>query len=599
MNISREIGKFATIFVHVSYMQIVLQLLTIIGSITLFLYGLSLLSGGLQKVTGEKLKSSFASMTNNPFQRVATGFAATAVIQSSRSTTIMIVSLVNAGILTLSQAIGVIMGANMGTTLSSWVIAVFGFSLNISVVIFAIFAIGFILYQNKKRPRLKDLGELIIGFSLFFIGFAILRDTGSALLDSIDTSGLESFLNIMAGPINLSIVIFMVLGALLTICCKSSAVSMSVIMILASIGIINFDIAAGMVIGENMGATVAANFAASVGNTTSKRAALAHTLFNAFGLVWAICLFRPFLSLSGAIVSSVLGLPNPNDIALATATGSGEPALSMVYGVTMIYTLFNLINALVLVWFIPKIEELVSVLIPTKAAEESYHLQYISGGHLSTAELSMDEVQHEIINFANICHKGFSYVRDAVNAGNGDVFAEFKAKLDRYEVISDNMESEISAFLSEVSKNEVSEATSKKIKKAYKIIGEMESLGDSGEAIGRAIQRAYDINKKFDKDILERLNKMIDLVDDAYKAMIENLSVPQKELGNIDNAVDAEARIDNYRNELREEHMKNLGDNPEYDHQLGMVFMDITSELEKIGDFIINISEVQLGKKEF
>ncbi len=579
-------------------MQIVLQVLTLIGSITLFLYGLGLLSGGLQKIAGNKLRSSLASMTNNPFQRVSTGIAATAAIQSSTSTTIMIVSLVNAGLLTLSQAIGLIIGANIGTTFSSWVIAIFGFSLNISAVAFAILAIGFILYRNKKNHTVKDIGELIIGFSLFFIAFGVLRQTGTELLKNVEPLSLHSFLNIMAGPINLSIVIFLLIGALLTICFKSSAVTMSIIMILSTLGIINFDIAAGMVLGDNIGATVAANIAASVGNTTAKRAALAHTLFNTFGLVWAICLFRPFLNLAGIVSSSLFGLSNPNEIQLGAAAGSRELALSLVYGVTILHTLFNLINAIVLVWFIPKIEELVSRFIPSNTVEESYHLQYISGGPLSTAELSMDEVQHEIINFANICHKGFSYVREAINAKNSDAFSELKAKLDRYEEISDNMEAEISTYLNEVSKNEVSEATSRKIKKAYKIIGEMESLGDSGEAIGRTIQRAYDLNKKFSNELLERLNTMVELVEDAYQAMIDNLSVPPAELKNIDNAAKAETRINDYRNALREEHMINLGENPAYDHQSGMIFMDISSELEKIGDFIINISEIQLGKKE-
>lgn len=580
-------------------MQLTLQLLTLLGSVTLFLFGLSLLSGGLQKVAGDGLRAFLASMTSNPFKRILTGIGVTASIQSSTATTVMVVSFVNAGLLTLAQAIGVIMGANIGTTVTSWIMAVFGFSFDMATFAFPLVAVGYILSQNKRKAKIRDIGSIIIGFALFFIGFANLRSTAGTLLDGLDLSSLNSLTHLMVGPLNASVPLFVLIGTLLTICFQSSAATMAIVMLLVTTGIIPFEIAAAMILGENIGTTVAANIAASVGNTASRRAAMAHTVFNVFGVIWVVSIFRPFLRLVGRLVENVFGLPNP---LIADLTDAAEPEqirLSLLYSVTTMHTFFNLVNTCILVWFIPKIEALVSKIVPAKEDEDSINrLKYISLGPLSTAELSMDQAKHEIIHFSEISHKGFLYLREAINADGADLFAQKREKLDKYEAIADRMEFEIADYLGKVAREEVSEHTKVKIRETYKIIGELESLGDSGEAIGRMIQRLFNLKKTFSPELLTRLNTLWDLVETSYRVMMENLATPSSKLSQIDNAFDAETAINLYRDRLRTEHLSNVGDNPAYDYQTGVIYMDIASELEKMGDFIINISEAQIAKRK-
>ncbi|MGN0195988.1 MAG: Na/Pi cotransporter family protein [Candidatus Cryptobacteroides sp.] len=579
-------------------MQIFIQILTLLGAVTLFLFGLSLLSGGLQKVAGDGLRSFLASMTSNPFKRIVTGVGVTAVIQSSTATTIMVVSFVNAGLLTLAQAIGVIMGANIGTTVTSWIMAVFGFSYDISTISFPLIALGFLMMQSRKNQKIKDLGEIIIGFALFFIGFAKLKATASVLLDGIDLSVLQAWTDIHLGPLNVSVLLFLLLGTILTICFQSSAATMAIIMLLITTGVIPFKMAAAMILGENIGTTIAANIAASVGNTASKRAAMAHTVFNVFGVVWVLCVFPWFLSLIGKLVSS-FGLYDPNYADLTDAANADRVAASLLYSVTTMHTLFNITNTLILIWFIPQIEKVVSWIIPSKGEEEVYRLKYIAGGPLSTAELSLDEAKQEIIHFATICRKGFRYVRNAITETDNDKFAEEREKLIKYEGITDRIEYEIASYLNEVSKGEISEKSSLRIKGMYKIIGELESLGDSGEAIGRMVQRRIDHGKSFSEEQLKKLGRMMDLVDAAYDVMIRNLSTPYYDLKDISNAQDAEYNINECRNNLREEHILNIEENPQYNYQTGVFYMDIVAELEKMGDFMINISEAQISENAY
>ena len=578
-------------------MQILVQILTLLGAVMLFLFGLSLLSGGLQKVAGDGLRSFLASMTSNAFKRLLTGIGVTAAIQSSTATTIMVVSFVNAGLLTLAQAIGVIMGANIGTTVTSWIMALFGFSYDISTISFPLIALGFVLMQNKKNKKIKDLGEIIIGFALFFVGFAKLKATAGVLLDSIDLSGLQAWTNLCLGPVNVSVLLFLLIGTVLTICFQSSAATMAIIMLLITTGVIPFKMAAAMILGENIGTTIAANVAASVGNTTSKRAAMAHTVFNVFGVFWVLCIFPWFLQLIGHIISSV-GLPDPNTADLTDVSNAENIKSSLLYSVTTMHTLFNLTNTCILIWFIHQIERIVSWIIPAKENEgEVFRLKYIHGGPLSTAELSLNEAKQEILHFATICRKGFGYVRDAVNETDNEKFEELRQKLIKYEDITDRIEYEIASYLNEVSKGDISETASRRIKSMYKIIGELESLGDSGEAIGRMLQRRIDHGKTFDDDQMKRLERMMDCVSAAYDAMVENLGVNDALLKDISNATNAEYNINECRNTLREEHILNIEENPQYNYQTGVFYMDIVQEMEKMGDFIINVSEALLDKK--
>ncbi len=570
-------------------MQLFLQILTLLGAVTLFLFGLSLLSGGLQKVAGDGMRSFLASMTSNAFKRLVTGVGITALIQSSTATTIMVVSFVNAGLLTLAQAIGVIMGANIGTTVTSWIMALFGFSYDISTISFPLIAFGFVLMQCKNQ-KTRDLGEIIIGFALFFVGFAKLKGTASVLLESIDLSGLQALTNITVGPINISVLLFLLIGTVLTICFQSSAATMAIIMLLITTGVIPFKMAAAMILGENIGTTIAANIAASVGNTTSKRAAMAHTVFNLFGVFWVLCIFPLFLKLIGTIISS-FGLPDPNTADLTDTANAENIRSSLLYSVTTMHTLFNLTNTLILIWFIPQIEKIVSWIIPSKNEEEVFRLKYIQGGPLSTAELSLDEAQHEIVHLATICRKDFDYVRQAVNETSINKFEDLREKLVKYEQITDRVEYEIAAYLNEVSQGDISEKASARIKGMYRMIGEMESLGDSGEAIGRMLQRRNDHDKTFDENMLKRLNRMMDNVSVALDVMIDNLS--KSVLKDIRNATYAEYNINECRNTLREEHILNVEENPDYNYQTGIFYMDIIQEMEKMGDFIINVSEAQ------
>ena len=568
----------------------ILQILTLLGAVTLFLFGLSLLSGGLQKVAGDGLRSFLASMTSNPFKQIITGMGVTAAIQSSTATTILVVSFVNAGLLVLGQAIGVIMGANIGTTVTSWIMAVFGFSFNMADFAFPLFLVGFFLRGNKKNQKYRDIGEIIIGFCLFFIGFAQLRSTAQVLI----TPEKLGFLQAWTGLGGWSIAIFLMISIVMTVCFQSSAATMAIIMILVTTGVIPFRLAAAMILGENIGTTIAANVAASVGNLAAKRTAFSHTVFNLFGVFWVLCIFPLFLRLVGHIVT-LFGLPDPNTADLTDASNAEIISTSLLYSVCTMHTLFNVTNVLVLVWFIPLIEKFVTAIFPAKEGEgEVYRLKYISGGPLSTAELSLEEANKEIIYFGEICYKGFGYIRNAINEQDADQFEELRAKLVKYEEITDNIEREIAAYLNEVSRGELSERSSMRIKGMYKIIGEMESLGDSGESISRMLQRARTHGKFFDEELITRLNRMLDNVDEAYRAMLENLKAPYGTLKDITNAEHAEDHINECRNTLREEHIVNIEENPDYNYQTGVFYIDIVSELEKIGDFIINISQAKI-----
>lgn len=578
-------------------MQIFLQILTLLGAVALFLFGLNLLSGGLQKVAGDGLRSFLASMTSNPFKRILTGIGVTAVIQSSTATTIMVVSFVNAGLLTLAQAIGVIMGANIGTTVTSWMMAIFGFSYDISTLSLPLIALGFLIMQLKGKKN-RDIGEIIIGFALFFVGFAKLRSTAGALLDPASFSFLQSWIDIHVGPFNVSVLLFLLLGTVLTVCFQSSAATMAIIMLLITQGIIPFKMAAAMILGENIGTTIAANVAASIGNTTSKRAAMAHTVFNVFGVAWVLALFPWFLRIVGSIVSS-FDYPNPNTVDFTAGSGNLAEAAcsSLLYSVTTMHTLFNIINTCILVWFIPQIGKIVSWIIPQKKEDEVFRLKYIQGGPLSTPELSLVEAKQEIIHFAEICHREIGFIRTVVKPSGEDVFNSANEKLVKYEDITDKIEYEIASYLNEVSKGEISSDSAIRIKSMYRIIGELESIGDSGEAIGRIMKRTIDHGKSFDEDKIKKLDRMLDLVDTAFEAMTDNLKSPDVFLKDITNSEEAECNINDYRNILREEQILGI-EKDGYDYKTGVFYIDIVQELEKIGDFIINISQSLLEHNE-
>lgn len=563
----------------------VLQIFTLIGALGMFLYGMNFMSAGLQKASGDKLRGILTSMTSNPFKRVLTGLGITALVQSSSATTVLVVSFVNAGLLTLVQAVGIIMGANIGTTLTAWVTAV-GFSVDISAFSVPLMILGFLLTSSKKQNN-RNIGEFIVGFALMFLGLSFMKSSAGAILSNKEA--MVAFFSHFTEFGFWSDIIFLLAGTILTIVLQASSATMAITMLLTTSGLIDFELACAMVLGENIGTTITANMAASVGNTAAKRAALAHTLFNVFGVIWMLIVFKPFLRLVGVVMETV-GFYNPLSIDLTTP----EAGPTLLYGISMLHTLFNITNTMILIWFAPTIVKIVEKLIktPKNSEDEAFRLKYIDAGRIAAPEFASEQATKEIIHFAQICRNGLSYAREAISETDPDKFEELRKKLVKYEEISDRIEYEIATFLNAISAQEISMSTSYQIKSMYKIIGELESLGDSGESISRILSRKNIHKKEFDAENIKHLNGMIDLVDEAYAVMIENLNAYYS--GNLDeirNAYDAEDRINVMRNNLREQAIEEVEGGDSTSYLTSVYYLDIVSELEKMGDFMINVSQ--------
>ncbi len=566
----------------------ILQIFTLLGALGMFLYGMNLMSSGLQKAAGDRLRGFLSAMTSNPFKRVMTGLGITAVIQSSSATTVMVVSFVNAGLLTLAQAIGVIMGANIGTTVTAWLVAWLGFKADISILAVPLMLLGF-LFSNSKKSQRRNIGELVVGFSLLFLGLSFMKES---VPDLKETPQVLEFVKQWSGHGFGSVLIFLGFGTVLTLVLQSSSATMAITLIMLSMGWIPFNMACAMVLGENIGTTITANIAASVGNALAKRAAMSHTIFNVFGVIWALILFRPFLAMVGNIIE-LFGLPNPAAAGFAVSDPASAEGTAALYGLSMLHTLFNSINTLILIWFTGLIEKAVTWIIraPANKEEDVFRLKYIEAGPIATPELAIEQTFNEIIHFAQISRNGLGYVRSAINEKDPDKFEELRGKLVKYEETSDRIEYEIATFLNAVSGEEISQKTSMQIKAMYKIIGELESLGDSGEAISRILSRRNIHNKTFDQEVLVRLGRLVDEVDAAYEVMINNLKAAfEGNLPDIMNAYEAEDRINTLRNNLRDEEIDDV-ENSRKNWQTSVYYMDIVSELEKMGDFMINVSQ--------
>ena len=567
----------------------ILQVFTLLGALGMFLYGMNLMSSGLQKAAGERLRGFLSAMTSNPLKGVLTGMGITAVIQSSSATTVMVVSFVNAGLLTLVQAIGVIMGANIGTTITAWMVAFLGFKADISILAIPLMLFGF-LFSNSKKDQHKNIGELIVGFCLLFLGLSFMKES---VPDLRQTPEVLEFVSTWSAHGFGSVLLFLLFGTILTLVLQSSSATMAITLIMLSMGWIPFGMACAMVLGENIGTTITANIAASIGNTQAKRAAMSHTIFNVFGVLWALILFNPFLRLVGLITEKLFGLPNPAAEGFSVPGPTSPEGTAALYGLSMLHTLFNMTNTLILVWFTGLIGKAVSWIIrtPENQEKEVFRLKYISAGPLATPELSVDQAFDEIIHFAQISKNGAAYAKEAINEADTDKFEELRAKFVKYEEISDRIEYEIATFLNGVSAEEISESTSVKIKAMYKIVGELESLGDSGETISRILSRKNIHKKVFDADTIKNLNMMADAVSQAYDAMIDNLVAAHKgELVNIANAYNAEDRLNTLRNNFRDAVIEEI-DNGGKNYQTSGYYMDILNEFERMGDFMINVSQ--------
>ena len=567
----------------------ILQVFTLLGALGMFLYGMNLMSSGLQKAAGERLRGFLSAMTSNPLKGVLTGMGITAIIQSSSATTVMVVSFVNAGLLTLVQAIGVIMGANIGTTITAWMVAFLGFKADISILAIPLMLFGF-LFSNSKKDQRKNIGELIVGFCLLFLGLSFMKES---VPDLRQTPEVLEFVSTWSSHGFGSVLLFLLFGTILTLVLQSSSATMAITLIMLSMGWIPFGMACAMVLGENIGTTITANIAASIGNTQAKRAAMSHTIFNVFGVLWALILFNPFLRLVGLVTEKLFGLPNPAAEGFSVPGPTSPEGTAALYGLSMLHTLFNMTNTLVLVWFTGLIGKAVSWIIraPENQEKEVFRLKYISAGPLATPELSVDQAFDEIIHFAQISKNGAAYAKEAINEADTDKFEDLRSKLVKYEEISDRIEYEIATFLNGVSAEEISESTSIKIKAMYKIVGELESLGDSGESISRILSRKNIHKKVFDADTVKNLNMMADAVSEAYDAMIANLVAAHKgELVNIANAYNAEDRLNTLRNNYRDVVIEEI-DNGGKNYQTSVYYMDILNEFERMGDFMINVSQ--------
>ena len=568
-----------------------LQLFTLLGALGMFLYGMNIMSAGLQKAAGNRLRGILAAITSNPLKGVATGVGITSIIQSSSATTVMVVGFVNAGLLTLAQAVGVIMGANIGTTVTAWLVSFLGFKADISILAVPLMALGFVMSLSKK-DKYRNMSEVIIGFSLLFLGLSLMK---SSVPDLRQTPEVLQFITQWTDLGFGSVLIFLLVGTILTLVLQSSSATMALTLIMLSMGWIPFTAAAAMVLGENIGTTITANIAASIGNSNARRAALAHTFFNLFGVVWALILFTPFLALVGKMIVWIFGLPNPTEIVFTAGLDStSNEATAALYGVSMLHTLFNLFNTCILIWFTPLIVKAVSACIKAKPEvdDSKVKLKFINAGHIGTAELAIGQANKEIVHFAQISRNGLDYIRQAVHAATDEDFEIYRKKLVKYEEIADRIEYEIGTFLNALPQEDLSEETRVKTKRMYKIINELESLGDSGEAISRILSRRNIHGKRFTDKNVEKIDTMIDLIDKAYVVMIENLSVKEFTQENLRRAIDCEIEINEMRNTLREEEILRIEQN-ESSYQSSVYYLDIISEFERMGDFMINISEAR------
>lgn len=558
-------------------MQVVTGLLQLLGALGIFLYGMKMLSESLQKVAGDRMRSLLSSMTSNRFKGILTSVAVTATIQSSSATSVMVVSFVNAGLLSLLQAAGVIMGANIGTTVTAWIISLLGFKVDISVL--AIPVIGLTLpFLFSKRPGRRAYGELTFGFALLFMGLEYLKNSVPDLAEYPELlRSLSSFSSYGVW----SVLFFLLIGTLLTVIVQSSSATVALTLIMCSNGWMGFDMAAAMVLGENIGTTITANIAAMVGNVSSRRAAMFHTLFNVCGVIWAI-IFFPLLLRFVAWMVSLGGNPSP-------LMAGGEASIPI--GISLFHSTFNILNTLLLVWFTPQLVHLTTRIIPQRgdADDEIFRLKYIGIGMLSTGELSIVQAKKETIAYACRTYRMFGMVKDLFATQDEKEFKRISERINKYESISDRMEVEIAEYLGQVNATELSEEGIAMLQGVLKIIDDTESIADYCENINLLLLRKRDERIWFNEHIVENVTQMFTLVDDAFEAMRSNLEGDFQSV-DLTTAYEREDRINQFRNLVKREHIGKI-EKGIYTYQAGILFMDIISQCERMGDSIVNISE--------
>lgn len=537
----------------------------------MFLYGMKIMSEGLEKFAGDKLRNVLAAMTKNRFMGVITGVLVTALVQSSSATTVMVVSFVNAGLMTLAQSIGVIMGANIGTTVTAWIIAKVGFKVSIAAFAIPLLAFGMPLLFSKYSKR-KSIGEFIFGFSFLFMGLNFLQVAATELNINDLVAGMLATIN---SDSFLVILLFVIVGALVTMVVQASAATMAITMMLFDMHIpgFGFEQAAALAMGQNIGTTITAFMASLTANTEARRASLAHMFFNVFGVVAILCIFYPTCNAISWFVADVMGVEN-NDL----------------YKLTTFHTAFNIFNTIVLIGFVKQIEAFVCRVLPKKDQDDDQHrLRFISAGLLSTAELSLFEAQKEVTNFAQRCHRMFGFVVQLLDTEKDEDFNKLYSRVEKYERITDDMELEIANYLRKVGEGRLSNESKIRIQQMYKQITELESVGDSCCNLARTLNRRRQNSKdQFTKEQMEHMRFILNLVDGSLDEMVRIVDFSNPKPDNINRSLNLENEINNYRSQLKSQNMHDINDGA-YSYQLGVYYMDFIAECEKLGDYVVNV----------
>lgn len=558
----------------------------LIGALALLMFGMKTMSDSLQKMAGPQLRHVLGTMTTNRLTGILSGMLITAAVQSSTATTVMTVSFVNAGLLTLAQAISVIMGANIGTTLTAWIMSA-GFSFNITDFVWPAFFIAIILIYSKKR---KIIGDFIFGISFMFLGLGTLRQTGIDMDLAHNQPVLEFFASFDPHSFQTTIT-FLIIGSILTMCVQSSAAVMAITMILCSTGVLPIYQGIALVMGENIGTTVTSNVAALTANTQARRAAMAHMVFNIFGVLWILCVFRPFIHL----VCSWVGY---DDMMEKTDPHFVANAAKLSFVLAAFHTTFNLSNTFILVWFIPQIEKLVCKIIRPKknTDEDDFRLRFIQSGIMKTPEISVLEAQKEIHCFAERIQRMFGMVKTLLGETNEEKFVKLYSRIEKYEGISDSMEIEIAKYLDQVSDSHLSDETKAKIRAMLREISEIESIGDSCFNIARTLNRRFKGKEDFITSQYEHMHQMMELTDNALTQMNITL-VGHKGDNDANLSFNIENEINNYRNQLKSQNINDVN-NHLYTYAIGTMYMDIIQECEKLGDYVVNVVEARMGVRQ-
>lgn len=555
----------------------------ILGSLALLIYGMKVMSEALQKMAGSQLRHILGAMTTNRFTGMLTGTFITCAVQSSSATTVMTVSFVNAGLLTLAQAISVIMGANIGTTLTAWIMSL-GFNVDLTLVVFPAFFLGIILIYSKRR---RYVGDFLFGIAFLFFALVLLSSAGKALDLEHNPAAIEFFKSFDTSS-HLTIIIFLLIGTLITCIVQSSAAVMAITILLCSTGVLPIYMGIALVMGENIGTTATVNLAALGANTQARRAAFAHLLFNVFGVVWVLCLFYPFVDM----VCRMVGYDSEN-----TTLSAAQKATILPIVLAMFHTCFNVCNTALLIWFIPQMERVVCWIIKPKTNKEDdeFRLRFIQAGIMKTPELSVLEASKEIHAYAEFTQHMFGMVRDLLTIKEDDAFEQLFDRIDKYEDRSDDMEVEIAKYLDQVSDAHLSDDTKEKVRQMLREISEIESIGDSCLHIARTIGRRRAAKEEFTEAQLDNINQMFELVDDALTQMGAVL-VKHKNEVNVDRSFTMENQINNYRSQLRTQNIMDVNDH-KYTYTIGTMYMDIIQECERLGDFIINVVQARMCMK--